>query len=78
MAAFTDTLDLPDNNIQGQAIALILGFPVAATVALALRIYSRILTGTFASGKELIMKFSLDAMANVADDWFICFAGVSL
>lgn len=50
----TDTANLPHDNLQAQAIALIFIFPVAATIALALRLYSRSLTRTFASGEELL------------------------
>lgn len=37
----TNTANLPHDNLQAQAIALIFIFPVAATIALALRLYSR-------------------------------------
>jgi hypothetical protein len=50
-----DTADLPHDNLQAQAIALIFIFPVAATVALALRVYSRSLTRTFASDDLVIL-----------------------
>ena len=53
MADITDTANLPHDNLQAQAITLIFIFPVAATIALALRLYSRTLTRTFASGMDL-------------------------
>ncbi|KAK1148038.1 hypothetical protein N8T08_010672 [Aspergillus melleus] len=37
----------PKDNLQSQAIGLIFGFPAVATVAVALRLYSRLLTRTF-------------------------------
>lgn len=42
--------DLPHDNIQWKVIALIFAFPAVATVALALRVYSRAITRSFASG----------------------------
>jgi hypothetical protein len=54
MADIGDTVGLPHDNIQPLTVALIFIFPVIATVSLALRIYSRTLTRTFASGIELL------------------------
>ena len=54
-ASTVATADLPHDNIQAQAIALVFAFPAAATVALALRIYSRALTRTFGSGIMLLV-----------------------
>lgn len=39
------------DNLQPQAIALIFAFPCFATVAVALRLYSRTLTKSFAAGQ---------------------------
>jgi hypothetical protein len=38
------------DNLQPQAIGLIFAFPSLATVAVALRLYSRTLTKSFAAG----------------------------
>lgn len=62
----TDTANLPHDNLQAQAIALIFIFPVAATIALTLRLYSRSLTRTFASGNEFPSRARLETIANVA------------
>lgn len=43
----------PEDNLQSQAIGLIFGFPAVATVAVALRLYSRTLTRTFGAGKPI-------------------------
>lgn len=40
------------DNLQPQAIALIFAFPCFATVAVALRLYSRTLTKSFAAGQS--------------------------
>lgn len=55
MSGSSDVGDLPHDNIQWQAIALIFAFPAAATVALALRIYSRFLIRAFAIGMILLV-----------------------
>jgi hypothetical protein len=39
------------DNLQPQAIGLIFAFPSVATVVVALRLYSRTLTKSFAAGK---------------------------
>lgn len=39
------------DNLQPQAIALIFAFPCFATVAVALRLYTRTLTKSFAAGQ---------------------------
>lgn len=52
--ASTDSADLSHKTIQPLAVGLIFAFPTIATVALALRIYSRSLTRTFAAGKEFL------------------------
>jgi hypothetical protein len=44
---------LPHDNLQALSIALTFLFPAAATVSLALRLYSRSLTRTFALGKNV-------------------------
>lgn len=45
------------DNLQPQAIGLIFAFPALATVAVALRLYSRTLTKSFGAGQTFI--FSL-------------------
>lgn len=40
------------DNLQSQAIGLIFAFPCLATVAVALRIYSRMLTRSFGAGQS--------------------------
>lgn len=42
--------DLPHDNLQAQAIGLIFGFPVAATVVVLLRVYIRVWMRSFAAG----------------------------
>lgn len=42
------------DNLQPQAIGLIFAFPALATVAVALRLYSRTLTKSFGAGQTFI------------------------
>jgi hypothetical protein len=51
--AITATGDLPDDNLQAQAIGMIFAFPAVATVAVLLRVYIRLWTRSFAAGKRL-------------------------
>ncbi|PVH78075.1 hypothetical protein DL98DRAFT_462809 [Cadophora sp. DSE1049] len=50
----TDTANLPHDTLQPQALTITFFFPAIATVALALRYYSRSLTRTFASDDWVI------------------------
>lgn len=43
------------DNLQPQAIGLIFAFPALATVAVALRLYSRTLTKSFGAGQLSIL-----------------------
>ena len=54
MAGSTSTDSLDHGTIQPLAIALIFLFPTLATVSLALRAYSRTLTGTFGADDVVI------------------------
>ncbi|KAL4767975.1 hypothetical protein BDW60DRAFT_211469 [Aspergillus nidulans var. acristatus] len=47
--AITATGDLPDDNLQAQAIGMIFAFPAVATVAVLLRVYIRLWTRSFAA-----------------------------
>lgn len=59
MAASPDAADLSHDNIQGKAVALIFAFPAVATLALALRVYSRAITRSFASGMLFMLPMIL-------------------
>jgi hypothetical protein len=59
MSATSDAAGLPHDNIQGKAVALIFAFPAVATLALALRVYSRAITRSFASGMPFMLPMSL-------------------
>lgn len=52
-APIIDPADLPHDNIQAQAVAIIFVFPAVATLAVALRLYSRALIRAFALGMAL-------------------------
>lgn len=58
-----NTADLPHDNIQSLVVTLVFVFPVVATIALALRLYSRTLTRNFAAG----MKDSRPAIVQSSD-----------
>ncbi|ESZ91316.1 hypothetical protein SBOR_8291 [Sclerotinia borealis F-4128] len=49
-----DVADLPHDNLQAQALAITFVFPAIATVALALRLFSRSLTRSFAADDWII------------------------
>lgn len=69
----------PHDNLQAQAIALIFIYLVAATIALVLRLYSRSLARTFATGINFKASCCLfEGNDLLPADWAICFALVSL
>jgi len=61
----TDTANLPHDTLQPQALTITFFFPAIATVALALRYYSRSLTRTFASGNDLLEFWDVLIVSNL-------------
>jgi hypothetical protein len=54
-----DSSGLDHSNLQAQAVALTISFPILATIGVGLRLYSRFLTRTFGLGNYLNATFHL-------------------
>jgi hypothetical protein len=53
------------DNLQPQAISLVLAFPCVATAAVTLRVYSRMLTRSFGAGQSATRSsFTFDLIAS--------------
>jgi hypothetical protein len=77
--AMADFANLDHSTLQPEAIAVTFVFPVLATIAVGLRLYSRSLMRTFGYGifTPLASSFPSHFGLQIIDDWFICVAAVS-
>ncbi|KAG9239068.1 hypothetical protein BJ875DRAFT_414974 [Amylocarpus encephaloides] len=59
-------------NIQGYALAVVLGFPILATLAVMLRMYSRSITSTFCPEDWLIVVAAVLYWGETYTSWMLC------